>query len=71
MRLSGIILAQSRENDGIQFSDIDSGKELLLIYKGDRWVDWLAVKNNDGRWVTLRKITPEERKKILNTIDIQ
>lgn len=48
------------EPKGVRFLDLRSGRDLLLIDKGERHAEWICYRHGEGHWVLLREATEED-----------
>ena len=54
---------------GVEFYDNDSKREMMWIYNEDEpWADWIFYKHPDGQWVSLRKISEQEKQILLKLL---
>ena len=44
----------------IEWTDLKTGRKETLC-TGGIWEDWILYKHHDGQWVSLQKVTPEQR----------
>ena len=51
------------EPEGIRFFDKASDRYMLLVTEGHA-KGWIHYKHPDGQWVSLRKATDEDKKKL-------
>ena len=49
---------------GIEWTDLQTGRKEMLCTSGI-WADWILYKHPDGQWVSLQKVTPEQRDAII------
>lgn len=54
------------EPKGLKFIDKNMG-EMLLVAEGEQFAGWLCTRIN-GRWVTLRKATEADHRKLSNCL---
>lgn len=57
------------EPPGINFFDVNSHQEMLLIAEPDPHAGWICYKHPDGQWVTLRKATEQDLQKLTDVIN--
>jgi hypothetical protein len=50
---------------GAEFDE--GGRHYKIVERGE-WVGWLCYKHPDGQWVSLRKLTEQERDEILKSV---
>ena len=56
-------MSEPYEPLGPTFYDANSGRTLKLVEEGS-WSGWLCYKHTDGQWVSLRKATADDLKRI-------
>jgi len=54
----------SYQPKGVVFFDNISKREMMLVAEGESFARWLCYRHPDGQWVSLRKATDEDKKKI-------
>lgn len=58
---------ETYEPKGTRFYDIPSGREMVLISDDEPAAHvrgWLCYRHPDGQWVTFRKATDDDRRRI-------
>jgi hypothetical protein len=58
----------SSEPSGVHFVDMASMRQMVLVQETDPRKDlhgWICYRNRDGVWMTLRRATEEDRRRVL------
>lgn len=59
-----VVGAKGYKPTGLEWTDMNTGRSEMLVTEGI-WADWILYKHPDGQWVSLQKVTPEQRDIIL------
>lgn len=54
----------SYQPKGLRFFDLASGLEMLLVADGEPFSGWICYRHPDGQWVTHRRATEDDRKRL-------